>query len=105
MENRGQAPARNGLSDEYELDFDETGETTGHFTATIYLPIDGPALGGNLNLVLPPDFDPDGSEIVTMYIGNRDPGDDDYPLAQTSPYELAFNGDASWADVSRCPSP
>jgi len=71
----------NGQSEELELIFEETGETTGHFTASAWRPIDGPALGGLLNLVLPESFDSEESDTVYTYMGDRDAGaQDDFPM-------------------------
>jgi len=91
----------NGQSEERELIFEETGETTGHFTATAWRPIDGPALGGLLNLVLPESFDTEESDTVYTYIGDRDPDlEEDFPVDETGVASLIFNANTSWADVT-----
>ena len=91
----------NGQSEELELEFEETGVTTGHFTATTWRPIDGPALGGLLNLVLPASFNPNTADIVSTYVGSREPSvEDDFPMDETQAASLIFNCDTSWGDAT-----
>ena len=91
----------NGQSEELELEFEETGETTGHFTASAWRPIDGPALGSLLNVVLPASFNPNNADIVSTYVGSREPSvEDDFPMDETQAASLVFNCDTSWADAT-----
>jgi len=88
----------NDTFDEFEVTFVENAETSNQFTATIYEPIDGTDLGGDLNLVLPGAFNPSEADTVTAYIGARDPSAEDFPLVESGPNTLSFNGNTSWAD-------
>jgi len=91
----------NGQSEEIGLIFEETGETTSHFIASAWRPIDGPALDGLLNVVLPASFDPQTADTVSTYMGEREPdAEDDFPMDETGAASLIFNCDTSWADVT-----
>jgi hypothetical protein len=90
----------NGQYDECKLQFVETGAETSRFTAEAYEQIDGADLGGNLNLVLPAQFNETSADQVRTYMGSRDPGEEDFILAETAASNLIFNGDASWADTT-----
>ena len=91
-----------GKYDEYEITFaeDEEEPENGHYIATIWEPIDGLDLGGKLSLALPEAFDPQELDTVACYMGDRDPEQDDFVLAENFPSSLEFNGNASWADVT-----
>jgi len=43
-------------------------------------------------------FNPSDADTVTAYIGARDPSAEDFPLLETGPNTLSFNGNTSWAD-------
>lgn len=90
----------NGLSKEYEIDFIETGAVTSHFATDLSEAIDGLDLGGLLNLALPPSFEGGSPDEVQTYIGDHDPGPEDFPLTETGDATLLFNGDATWGDAT-----
>ena len=89
-----------GKFDEYELDFVETEPESGHFTAVVFRPIDGTALGGLLNLVLPEVFSGTTNDMLITYVGDRDPAEGDFQLTETTASSLVFNGNASWGDTT-----
>lgn len=90
----------NGQSKDFEADFLETGPTTARFSVDLSEPIDGPDLGGNLNLVLPPVFDDQTMDEVSIFMGDAGPGSEDFILLETTRTSLIFNGDATWADAT-----